>query len=420
MRTYGAALPIPLACILVAGCAKKPEAETKQVVAVKVARAETMDMPVTEGAPATLYPQAQANLSARWTARIRELRARKGDTVKAGQVLAVLENRDLIAARDEASGAVQNASESLRKVEAGILPGAIEGARGQVDATKAALNQAKQTHDRRQKLYEEGAIPQRDLLQSETDLAAAQANFDFAQKSYQLLMSQNRERDVAIARSNLEQAQARLDAAKANLQFTEIVAPFSGNITEQSQYPGDMAQPGTPMFTIVDLSMATARAQVPEDKAGPIRSGQLCSFKPIDNAVPEAPGRVTVVNRAVDVQRRTVEIWCEIAHPEPALRAGAFGKVVFHVATIRNAVVVPLAAVQFDEGTRKGSVSVVENNVAHTRDIEGGEIVEGRVQIKSGVRAGETVVVEGGYGLPDKAQVTLAADKPDKDDGKKE
>jgi HlyD family secretion protein len=412
MRVYWA---MAGACLLLAGCTKKPEAEPKQVVAVKVAKAEVVDMPVEVTAPATLFPREQANLSARLTARIRELGARKGDTVKAGQVLAILENRDLIAARDEAKGAVRSAAESLQKTEAGTLPGDIEKARGQVDATKAALNQARQIHDRRQKLFQEGAIPQRDLLQSETDLAAAQANFDYAQKSYQLLMSQNRERDIAIAKSNLEQAQAKLDAAKANLQFTEIVAPFTGSITEQAQYPGDMAQPGTPIFVIVDLSTATARAQVPEDKAGAIRSGQPCTFSPVDSAVPQAAGRVTVINKAVDLQRRTVEVWCEIAAPGPALRAGAFGNVAFRVATVAKAVAVPLEAVQFEEGTHKGTVSVVENNIAHSRDVEGGAVAGGKVQITSGVKAGEVVVVEGGYGLPDKTQVTLATE-----DGKRE
>ena len=186
------------------------------------------------------------------------------------------------------------------------------------------------------------------------------------------------------------------------------------------QYPGDMAQPGAPMFTVVDLSTATARAQVPEDKAGTIRSGQGCTFKPVDAAVPESTGRITVINKAVDAQRRTIEVWCEISRPGPSLRAGAFGTVAFHIATIPKAVVVPLAAVQFDEGTRKGTIFVVENNIAHSRDVEGGEIVDGKVQIKSGVRAGETIVVEGGYGLPDKTRVTLAADKPKKEDGKKE
>jgi HlyD family secretion protein len=420
MRRFQTVAPLAAACILAAACAKKPEAEQKQVVAVKVARAETMDMPVEVSAPATLFPREQASLSARLTARIRELRARKGDTVRAGQVLAVLENSDLTAARDEAHGAVESAEQSLEKTTSGTLPADIEKSRGQVEATKAALNQALQVHDRRQKLFQEGAIPQRDLMQSETDLAAAQANFDYARKSYELLMSQNRERDVAIARSTLEQARSRLDAAKANLQFTEIVAPFSGSITEQTQYPGDMAQPGAPMFTIVDLSTATARAQVPEDKAGTIRAGQSCTFRPLDAAVPESAGRVTVINKAVDAQRRTVEVWCEISKPGAAVRAGAFGTVAFHISTLPKAVVVPLAAVQFDEGTRRGSLFVVENNVAHSREVEGGEIADGKVQIKSGVRAGETVIVEGGYGLPDKAQVTIAANKPEKEDGKKE
>ena len=116
--------------------------------------------------------------------------------------------------------------------------------------------------------------------------------------------------------------------------------------------------------------------------------------------------RVTVVNKAVDAARRTVEVWCEIQNQSAAVRGGVFGQATFITGKVHAAVVVPLAAVQFKEGTRTGTVMVVDaKNIAHQRDVQAGETMGDVVRIVEGVKPGETVVTEGSYSLPDGAQV---------------
>jgi len=83
-----------------------------------------------------------------------------------------------------------------------------------------------------------------------------------------------------------------------------------------------------------------------------------------------------------------------------------FGQATFITGRIPAAVVVPLAAVQFKEGTRTGTVMVVDaKNIAHQRDVQAGETMGDMVRIVEGVKSGETVVTEGSYSLPDGAQV---------------
>ena len=94
------------------------------------------------------------------------------------------------------------------------------------------------------------------------------------------------------------------------------------------------------------------------------------------------------------------------------LRAGAFGTLTVSTGTAAHSVVAPVAAVQFNEGTRTGTVMVVDDKrIAHKREIEAGEAVEGKVQIVKGLKAGEVVVTEGGYGLPDGTEVKTAEEK---------
>lgn len=393
--------------IILAGCAWREETEPpKPVVAVKVARAQTEDLRVQVRAPASVFGRAQASIAARITAPVRALKAGKGEAVAAGQVLAELDDSDLRAQRAEAEAAVADAQATLQKTAAGTLPADVERAQGQLATAEAALNQAQKIYERRRQLFQQGAIPGRDLLLSETELAQARTSRDVARKSLELLEGQSRERDIRIAESRLEQARARLAYIEAQLQFTRLRSPFAGTITEQFVYPGDMARPDAPVFTIVDLAVAVARAQVPEAEAAGVRAGQVCWFSSVDGGGAGRAGRVSVVNQAVDPARRTVEVWCEIPNSDSGLRAGAFGEVRIATGSRARAVTVPLPAVQFIEGTNKGTVLVVdERRLARKRDVETGQVAEGKVQIRQGLQGGELVVIEGGYGLPDETEV---------------
>jgi HlyD family secretion protein len=149
-----------------------------------------------------------------------------------------------------------------------------------------------------------------------------------------------------------------------------------------------------------------ARAQVPESAAGGIRSGESCSFESTDSGAANAAGRVTMINKAVDPARRTVEVWCEIPNGTGSLRGGVFGNLTIVTGNSGNAVVVPLSAVQFTAGTQKGVVFTVdEKHLAHKKDVETGEVADGKVQIRQGLNAGETVIIEGAYGLADGTEV---------------
>jgi multidrug efflux pump subunit AcrA (membrane-fusion protein) len=206
-----------------AACGTHEEAPLKPVVDVKVAKAGTADVRIIVWAPASVFAREQANISSRLTAPIRKLLVRRGDNGAAGQVLAQLDNRDLLAQRDEAVAAVTDADANLLRVSSGTLPTDIERARGQAVSAEATLNQAQKIYDRRRQLFDQGAIPQRDLLLSQTELVQANAASEVAKKSLDLLQNQSRNQDILIAKSKVEQAQARLALVKAQLEDRKSV-----------------------------------------------------------------------------------------------------------------------------------------------------------------------------------------------------
>ena len=392
---------LPAAALLcLPACRPHEDAALELVVPVRTATAETRDIEAVVTGPATVFPLAEAKVAARLTAPIEKLAAAKGDAVRRGQVLARLVAGDLQAQRAEAAAQVESAEAELEKLSAGTLPADIERARGQVESTAAALAEAEKIYRRRKALFEEGAIPERELLLAETRYEQARTAHRVAKRSLELLLEHSREQDIRMARSRLEQARARLQYIEEQLSYAEIRSPFDGVVTEQFLYPGDMAGPGMPIFTVMDLSVAVARAQVPLEEAGAVRRGQPCRFSSVDGAGRVFRGKVTVVNQAADPQRRTVEIWCAIPNRDGRLKAGAFGEAGVITAVHRAATVVPLPAVQFEEGRPRGVVWVAgADGAAHERKVATGLVDGERVEILSGVEAGEEVIVEGAYGL---------------------
>jgi HlyD family secretion protein len=214
------------AMIALAGCGSKEEAPPKPVVEVEVAQAELVNVQLSLSAPATVFPLEQANIASRITAPIEKLHARKGDSVKAGQLLAELRKNNLEAQRAELAAAVSDAEATMQKVVDGTAPTDLERARGQVATTKAALDQAQKFYDRRKQLFQQGAIPNRDLVTAETDLAQARTGDEVARNSLELLQKHSAAQDVQIARSRLEQARARLAQIEAQLTFADMQPVF--------------------------------------------------------------------------------------------------------------------------------------------------------------------------------------------------
>ncbi len=399
-------LPTVLFALAMPGCASPAEDADVSAVAVQVVRVREIDLETRLEAPALVHPREQANVASRLTARILQLEVRQGDTVTARQVLAKLEDGDLAARRDEARAAIADAEATLAKLSAGTLPAGLERARGQLAATRAALDQARASYDRRRGLFDQGAIPERDLIASRTELATAEANEGVAGAELRLLDSQTGRRDVEIAQSRLAQAESRLALFETELDFATIRAPFAGTVTAQFLFPGDMAAPDAPLFTVADLSVAVVRAQVPEADTADLRVDQPCALVPADRPEASYAGRVSVVTAAVHPGTRTVEVWCEIPNTNHGLRAGAFGALAITTGAVQGARVVPVAAVQFEDGTRRGLVMVVgEDRTAARRAVDTGPPVDGWAPVLSGLDGGEIVIIQGGYGLPDGTRV---------------
>ena len=147
-------IPIRELCLLAlagfwCGCSRDDaERKTPPLVEVRVEAVKTADLTERIQVPGTLFPLAQAAVAAKISAPIRELRVMKGSAVKKDEVIAVLQNGDLEAARNEAQGALKEADSALARLSAGALPGELERAQAQLSTAKSALDTAEKIYER--------------------------------------------------------------------------------------------------------------------------------------------------------------------------------------------------------------------------------------------------------------------------------
>jgi HlyD family secretion protein len=197
------------------------------------------------------------------------------------------------------------------------------------------------------------------------------------------------------------------------LSYTQVRSPISGVIADRAVSVGEMAVPGMPLASIVDISQVIARANVPVKDATAIKVG-----RPVRIAGPEGDlaGKVTVVSPAVDPATTTVEVWVSVPNPGEKLKPGGTVRVSIIAETIQNTLVVPATALlNSDEGGQKVIV-IDKKSVAHERKINVGVRQGARVQIAAGVNEGDRVVTSGGLGLEDGAKVSVEEAKGDDDE----
>jgi len=398
---------IPLAaCLLAPGCAKKEEKEAEPIAPVQVQPVAFDSVRRLVEADAVLFPIDQSNVSPKVSAPVAKFYVNRGDHVRQGQLLATLENRDLVAAAAASKGQVDQAEANLRSTADATVPEAIVKAQTDVQSFQEQYDAARKVLESRQNLLKEGALASKLVDDAAVALAQAKAQLQTAQEHLRTLQSVGKQTQVESARAAVETARAQLQASQAQVGYTEVRALISGTVADRPLYPGDIAQAGTPMVTIVDSSRVVARANVAQKEAATVKVGNAATIKLTDGSV-ELPGKVTVVSPATDPASTTVQVWVQADNPGERLKPGASAHVTIVTAVIPQAVVVPATAVLPGEEGGSAVMTVSANNTAHQKKVEIGVRDGDKVQILSGVSPGDSVIVVGGVGLDDKAKVRV-------------
>jgi multidrug efflux pump subunit AcrA (membrane-fusion protein) len=401
-RLHFAAVPL----LLLAACSKPQETEKAAPAPVQVTAVTQATIRRIVNGDGTLFPLDQASLMPKIAAPVQKFYVNRGDHVKQGQLLAVLENRDLIYAAAESKGAVELAESNLLATERATVPESVVKAQIDLESAREARDNAKKILESRQQLFKQGALAGRLVDESEAAYIQADGQFRSAQEHLRTLQSVSKEEQIKGVAAQVHSAKAHFDSQEAQVAYSRILSPFSGIIADRPLNIGEMANPGAPLLTVVDISRVVARVAVPQAEASAVKVGQTATLTRPDSKE-EVEGKVTVVSPAADANTTTVQVWIQIDNPGERLKPGAAVHAAIATEVYKAATVVPVAAILPGEQGGTAVLTVSSDSVAHKRAVTLGVREGNQVQILSGVNPGEEVVVVGGMGLDDKAKVKV-------------
>jgi len=412
-RLFVAVALIPLA--LAPGCKKEaaPEAE----VTVQAAHPEQGPIAAQIVADAVLAPVAQAAIEPKISAPVAKFLVERGERVKAGQLLAVLENKDLTAAAMDNKGSYMAAQAAFDTATKATAPEDMLKAQSDLDQAKANLLLDQSIVKSRKQLFAEGAIPGRDLDTAEATLVQAQAAYDAAAKHLESMQSVSHAATLQAAQGQLTSAEGKLKGADAEVSYSEIRSPIDGVVTERPLFAGETATAGTPLITVMETSTLIAKAHVDVSLARQLKVGEEAGARPLGASTP-VKGTVSLVSPAADPGSTTVEVWIRISNKSGALIVGTPVKVTMSGASVAQALKIPASAVLPGEDGGKSVMVISSDGTAQRKKIELGISGDGDVQVLSGLSPSDLVITQGSFGLDEGTKVKQAAPGSDAPDAK--
>ncbi len=349
--------PLLTAGLLLTGCGEKAApvaAQVKRPILSGVTTATLASTRVDEFYEATGTVRAANTIfvAGRVMGQVTSLLVKEGDAVEKGRLLLTIDDRDMV--------------QKVKAAEAGYQ-----------EATKA-LESAKQnreltdmTHRRYRKMYDEKAISRQEMDQFETQMRLAGFEYERVQEM-------------------VSRAAAGLSEARIYLGFTRIVSPVSGIVTEKKIEVGGMAVPGMPLLTVENRAAFHAEVTVDEGLSGKLRVGApvLVFLEAVGRRI---PGKITEILPAVDPLSRSFTV--KVSLSGDGLRSGLYAKM--RIASGKKEVIlVPRSAV-VEKGQLTGVYAVDGQNVVTYRLVRTGKVYDGGMEILSGLKPDDRIIVQG-------------------------
>jgi membrane fusion protein (multidrug efflux system) len=332
-----------LALSAMTGCratavAKAASNSPDQRLTVVVATAQTRPMERTADVQGALYPRERTTLAANVDGTVVQIVADFGDRAKEGQVLMRIDPREYQLRYDSAAAAV--------------------------DQARARLENSRARFDRAQELRKQELISQQEFDQSAATLRVDEADADSVVKAAGL--------------------------AHKKLDDTVVRAPFSGSVQKRMASLGQYVTVGAQLYELIATDPIKLRCPMPERFVPLAHPGM-----PVRLTIDAQPGvsytgTITRIAPALDDQSRTLLVEAEVPNPQGTLKPGYFAHVTMDLGQDR-AVFVPETAVLRYAGVAR--VFVVENGIAHAREVKTGTLMGNQIEISEGLRSGERIIV---------------------------
>ena len=390
------------------------DAQTAKRLGIKVEPAKRQQLAVgikTTGQIETLPSKKVEVTTPISGAKVVELLVEPGASVKAGQPVAVIAASDLVELRvnsqekrAEAQAALQQAQADLKLAQEN-LERQRQIAAAEIAQARTEVEVSREKYSRDQELASAGALPRREMLESQAHLREGEA---------QLTKASSR-REVLEAEAQLKRAQAAVEVAQSRIRLSDatyqtrlqqlgtaandkglvtVTAPISGTVSDREVTLGQSFQDaGGKLMTIVNDNRVYATANIYEKDLDKVKTGQRAIAKVASLPNRTFSGRIATIGAAVEGETRVVPVKAELDNPDGALKPGMFAEL--EVLTDRTAtaiLAIPNSAVVDANG--KKLVYVQNGNAFQPVEVTLGQTSGDMVEVKSGLFEGDSIVTQ--------------------------
>ncbi len=313
------------------------------VFALSIATAAFAQTPATtQAAPAAIAVPGSvtafywADLFAKDSGYLADVKVDIGDHVKKGNVLAVIDDPELAQQLTGQEALLAAKQEQTKAAEAGVqqAKALLDVAKRQLAALQADRDLAQATLKRQEELFKEKAATDQQLDESRAKAEVAAAAADVGQAKIASAEADVRSAEAAraVAASQVQVTAADVARTRTLLSYTKVLAPFDGVITRRFVSPGDLVQAATtnrnaPLFTCQQLDVVRVFCDVPEASAASVRAGMKAEVRLSGIAGKPLAATVTRVSGAMDPATRTMRVELDLPNPDKAMRPGMYAQV---------------------------------------------------------------------------------------------
>jgi multidrug efflux pump subunit AcrA (membrane-fusion protein) len=412
---FSTALVASLLFVLVAGCGKSQSADSSnsrpapvKAIEVTTTTAEVREVPLSIDANGTFEAGESSDLAPQSPGLIAATPVDVGASVKKGDVVVRLDDRDARLRLEQAKSVVGQADASLRQAESriGFTAGGtfdpakvpeVQAALAAYESAKGRASLAQADAARYAELVKSGDVSRSNYEKYRTDAESAQSQAEASRQQYEAALNSARQgyQGVGTAQASVASAQVQLAMAQKAIDDTVVLAPFDGQIIARPAAIGEYVSTSSKLVTLVRISPLKLNLQIPEANAARIRIGQRVIAHVAAYPTEEFSGTIRAINAAVSADSRALNVEVQFQNPDRILQPGMFATANVLLSGTEKAVFVSRDSILGNAGLESAQVFSIVGGIAHAIvvQVSGSDATAGggMVRVLSGLSGGEII-----------------------------
>jgi len=254
-----------------------------------------------------LIEAVETEIRAKVQGEVKEIFAKEGEDIKKGNPLCLLDDEKLLIQLNQVRAGLEGARSKLELFKKGTKKELIAMAKNQLEEAGKELELAQKNEQRLAKLFSEGAVSEAQKEQADLRLKAAQEGYKSAEENYQLLLRGREKEEIEMVKAEISGLQAQEQFLLSQIQDAKVISPVNGFLEKKHIEQGELALPGTLLFSLIDLSQTYVNAYLPERYIGRIKIGN--SVEVISDSFPNKifKGKVDYISDQAEFAPKNIQ-----------------------------------------------------------------------------------------------------------------